>query len=775
MRALGRKKTIVVLVALMAAMAAWAWRSYDPAPLPAMRDVTFDFYQRLKPRIPIGQPIRIVTIDERSIAEFGQWPWPRTRIAALVDRLTALGVATIAFDMVFSEPDRTGPEGIIEQLREQQVPGGEAIEAALLALPKNDSVLAVAIGRAPVVLGYFNENDSQLGLPEIKAGFSFLGEDPKPVLPPIRASVKSLKVLEDPASGNGSISLTEQADDVVRRVPLFLTDGEKVFPSMVLEALRVVLGEQSYTLKTSYASGEFSGGRLEMTEFRIGSQISAPVDAEGRMIIYNAPNQPELYVSAADVLSLDEAALRPMFENHLVFVGASAAGLRDIRVTALGESVPGVYMHAQVADQILSGAFLNRPNWAKGVELAAMLLISIVTVAILPFAGALASALFGIAMAGLVLGASWYAFAAHGYLIDPLFPMLTGAAIYLLTTILLYAFTEQEKRFVRGAFQRYLAPDLLDKLEKNPESLKLGGEIRNMTLMFMDIRGFTPISERLNPQELVTFLNKLLSPLSEAILRHEGAIDKYIGDSIMAFWNAPLDVEDHPRKAARAALDMMAALKELNERDAFGFHRPEMGLGDVQIGIGLNTGEGCVGNMGSTNRFDYSVIGDTVNVAARIESTTKPAGWFILLSEATAASCPDFAVLKGGSMPLKGKSKPATLYALIGDERLASTSQWRELAGLHDRFLAACEQADAEAAREMSFRCMKTASVDLSAFYDALLQQLAAAPAKPAAEASENAPGIDPARAGLRKVNRLGRTTAAGPKRQSGRKSTGKA
>jgi adenylate cyclase len=775
MRALDRKKTIVVLVALLAVLAAWAWRSYDPAPLPALRDVTFDFYQRLKPRVPLGQPIRIVAIDERSIADFGQWPWPRTRIAALIDRLAALGVATVAFDMVFSEPDRTGPEGIIQQLREQNVPGGEAIEAALLALPRNDMVLAESISRAPVVLGFFNENESALGLPEAKAGFAFLGEDPKPVLPTIRASVRSLSILEDAAAGNGSISLTQQTDDVVRRVPMFLTDGEKVYPSMVIEALRVVLGEESYTLKTSYASGELSGGRLEMTEFRIGSQIAAPVDAEGRMLIYNAPNQPELYVSAADVLTLGDAALRPLFENHLVFVGASAVGLRDIRVTALGESVPGVYMHAQLADQVLSGTFLNRPDWAKGVELAAMFFISIVTVATLPFAGALASALFGLAMSVLVVGASWLAFANFGYLIDPLFPMLTGAAIYLLTTILLYAFTEQEKRFVRGAFQRYLAPDLLDKLEKNPESLRLGGEIRDMTLMFMDIRGFTPISERLNPQELVTFLNKLLSPLSEAILRREGAIDKYIGDSIMAFWNAPLDVKDHPRKAARAALDMMAALKELNDRDAFGFHRPEIGLGDVQIGIGLNTGEGCVGNMGSTNRFDYSVIGDTVNVAARIESTTKPAGWFILLSEATARGCPDFAVLRGGSMPLKGKSKPATLYALIGDEKLAATPQWRALADLHARFIAAFDAGDAAGAREISARCIEVAPVDLSEFYSALIRSMPAAAKASARKPAETASGNDPARSGLRKAKQLGAGTPAGLKRQSVRKSTGKA
>ena len=301
-------------------------------------------------------------------------------------------------------------------------------------------------------------------------------------------------------------------------------------------------------------------------------------------------------------------------------------------------------------------------------------------------------------------------------------PIATASVVFLAATIFNFAYTEREKRFVRGAFQRYIAPDLLKKLEDHPETLKLGGEIRDMTLMFMDVRGFTPISEKLTPEELVTFLNQLLSPLSDAILAREGAIDKYIGDSIMAFWNAPLDVDDHRRKAARAALDMVAIVEELNRTDAFGFKAADKGLDDIQIGIGVNSGDACVGNMGSMSRFNYSVVGDTVNVAARIESSCKAVGWPILLSEETASAVPDFALLEAGAIALKGKSKPAKLFALLGDETLAGTQDWHTLQERHSALLGTIAKGD-EAGIETHLRqCLEVAPAGLDGFYARLAE-----------------------------------------------------
>ncbi len=720
MRALNRKTIMVMAAACFAIALAWTWRVAYPESLRSLQDLTFDTYQRIKPRQPLGQPIRIVEIDEQSIAKFGQWPWPRTKMAAIVDKLSELGAATIALDIVFSEADRTGPGGFASLMREENWPGRDALEMALANIPENDAVLADSIAKTKVVLGFFNDREGRSKLPERKAGINFLGEDPTGQLPQITGAIASLPILEQVGVGQGSISLADQDDDIVRRVPMFTAGGGGIYPALAIDTLRVVQDAKSFTLRTSMASGEISSGKLAMTQFKVGD-FEAPVDENGRFLIYYSHNDPKLYLSAADLLQLDEATLEPLISGHIVFIGATAAGLRDIRTTSLGEQVPGVFMHAQIVDQILSGSYLTRPDWARGAEIAVMLLLSLLMVAILPLTGATVSALAGALLSAIALGCSWIAFSWYGLLIDPVFPMLTGLGIFILTTLMLYAFTEGERRFVRGAFQRYLAPDLLAKLEKNPESLKLGGEIRDMTLMFMDIRGFTPISEKLKPQELVTFLNKLLSPLSEAILAHEGAIDKYIGDSIMAFWNAPLDVADHPRKAARAALMMMEVLEKLNAQDEFGFHGPHIGLGDVQIGIGINTGEGCVGNMGSTNRFDYSVVGDTVNVAARIESTTKPAGWPILLSETTAFACPDFAILKGGKMPLKGKSQPATLYALVGDETMAASTPFKAFLASHNAFLSALESGATDAV-QLSQQCRDISPVDIGAFHDALIE-----------------------------------------------------
>lgn len=713
------KRLLVFVAALLALLVARQVRTLDPPFVAAMRNLTFDSYQRLKPRQPLGQPIRVIDIDEASIAELGQWPWPRTRLAAMLDRLGSLGAAVVAFDIVFSEPDRTGAAGFAQLLRERNVPGREAIEAQLAAIPDNDAVFAEAISRVPTVLAFFSDARSKQGLPRIKSGFSYAGSDPATVLPRIESSVMSLAELREAEAGAGNITFA-QSDDVVRRVPMFLANGKNKYPAFALETLRLAQGASTYVLKTSSSSGQIAGFEEAMTDFKIG-RFRVPVTAEGELLLYYAHNDPGLYVPARDLFAKSDEELRTKLEGHIVFVGTSASGLRDIRLTTLGESVPGVFMHVQIADQILSGAFLQRPDWATGAEQMAMIGITLLTVAILPFTGAFVSTLIGLLLTGVVLAGSWLAFSRYGLLLDPVFPMLTGAAIFLLTTLLLFAVTEREKRFVRGAFQRYVAPELLHKLEADPESLKLGGEIRDLTLMFMDIRGFTPISEHLGPQPLVAFLNKLLAPLSEAILRHEGTIDKYIGDSIMAFWNAPLPVENHPVKAARAALAMQKVLAELNAADAFGFHAPEVGLGDAQIGIGINSGPGCVGNMGSVERFDYSVIGDTVNVAARIESSCKTVGWGILLSEAAASQCPGFALLEAGSIALKGKSRPAKLYALIGDESLAKSEAWRQLATNHERLIGLLGAAKTAPAKKQVALCLAAAPLDLSEFYERLL------------------------------------------------------
>ncbi len=721
-----RNKNLIVAIVVMATLlVAVQWRMIDPNVLKTARNITFDSYQRLKPRTPVPTPVRIVDIDDASLKIFGQWPWPRTRIAKLIEQLSDMGAAAIAFDVVFAEPDRTTGSELIRQLDEIDWPDREKLRPVLDNLPDNDRILTYSIGRAPVVLGFFSlppsPDPKTNSMPISKGKYAFAGGDPKPLLTELVNSIMPLNMLQESAAGIGLANPSPgRTDDIVRSVPIYVQDGKSIYPALSAETLRVAQGATTLIIKTTSASGEIDVGSSAVTETKIG-QFSFPLTESGQFNVYYAPAQPERVLSAHEVINANNDNTKQLIEGNIVLVGTSAVGLEDLRISTLGDTIPGVSIHAQVIDQILTSEFLSRPDWAKGAEIALAIVICILILAILPFVGALVSAAVGGVMAAVIIATSWYAFSQHGVLIDPVFPTMVALAIFLITTILRFAVTEREKRFVRSAFRHYLAPDLLDKLEHSPDSLKLGGEIRDMTLMFMDIRGFTPISEKLSPEELVTFLNKLLSPLSDIILKHEGAIDKYIGDCIMAFWNAPLDVTDHRRKAAFAALEMLECINELNTADAFQFKSGNLDLSNVEIGIGLNSGDGCVGNLGSTSRFDYSVVGDTVNVAARIESSCKKFGWPLLLSEQTAASCNDFATLKAGMVALKGKSKPVALYALIGDEKFANSDYFTKLNALHDDLIHDLEKihwknGGVRIAAKIK-KCRLHAKPDLEVFY----------------------------------------------------------
>ncbi len=713
-------------MALAVLLATIEWRALYPGFFQSLQDITFDYYQRIKPREPAPTPIRIIDIDDESLRKFGQWPWPRTRISKIIEQLSDLGAAAIAFDVVFAETDRTTGSEIIRQLDEIDWPEREKLRPVLDSLPDNDRMLAFAMGKAAIVLGFFSlppstSNESPDKMPEVKARYAFGGSDPTPLLIQVVNSVSSLDILEKSASGIGLATTSPLTrDDVIRRVPMFISDAKSIYPSLSIETLRVAQGASTFIIKTTSASGEINSGAESITEAKIG-QFSFPMTKNGEFNVYFAKEQPSRYISAHKIVADENEQLRSLIEGHIVLIGTSAVGLHDLRKSTLGDTIPGVSVHAQIMDQILTGTFLSRPDWVDGTEILMAAIVSLLLVIFIPLAGALISAIIGGALAMAIIASSWYAFSVKGILLDPVFPTLVALMIFMLITMLQYAISEREKRFVRSAFQQYLAPDLLHKLEQSPDSLKLGGEIRNLTLMFMDIRGFTPISEKLAPQELVTFLNKLLSPLSDTILEHEGAIDKYIGDSIMAFWNAPLDVQDHPRKAAHAALQMLERLQALNKQDAFQFHTSRYHLGDVEIGIGLNTGEGCVGNMGSVSRFDYSVIGDTVNVAARIESSCKGVGWPILLSQSTADACTGMAILKAGIVELKGKSEPAPLYALVGDEDFAHSPMFRKLVPLHNNLIKELDRGKwkncGKRASDIIEECIQIAPVEYAKLY----------------------------------------------------------
>ena len=705
-----------ILVPLAILVVGIALRVGDPSPIQQLRLLAFDTYQRAKPRPydPTTSPVVVVDIDDESLARLGQWPWPRTLLARLIERLAALGAATVALDMVFAEPDRTSPEQVIPLWPDS--PELHALSRSLSGHVSHDAQFAEAIASVPAVLGVVLTEQPGERMPMAKAGFSHAGDDPRLFAPGFAGAVLNRPEIETAASGQGAFNVISDADNVVRRAPLVFRIGDRLYPSLLAEALRVAQGARSYLVKSSGASGETAfGAQTGINNVRIG-RVIVPTDARGQVIIRYSHRAPGRTVPVWRVLEPDLDRAR--IEGRIVFVGTSAAGLQDLRATPLAVSVPGVEVHAQVVEQIVDGAFLARPDWATGAELAFLVAVGLLLIVISGALSALWAALFGaVAVFGAIVS-SWLAFDWANLLLDPVYPTLTALLMYMAQTLITYLRTERERRQVRGAFGRYMSPELVEQLAKHPERLKLGGEMRNMTVMFCDIRGFTGISERLDANGLTRFINEFLTPMTDVILERRGTIDKYMGDCIMAFWNAPLDDPEHAMHACLAALDMCAELDELNAQWLRDAERRGESFDAVRFGIGLNTGTCCVGNMGSEQRFDYSVIGDDVNLASRLEGQCKNYGVDIVMGENTHERVKTLAVIELDLIRVIGKERPVRIYALLGDSAMADGDAYRKLTAEHGRLLDAYRAQDWDAADRAVESCVSAdAGCDLGELY----------------------------------------------------------
>jgi adenylate cyclase len=392
-------------------------------------------------------------------------------------------------------------------------------------------------------------------------------------------------------------------------------------------------------------------------------------------------------------------------------------------------------MHAQLIEQMLLGDNVQRPDWARGAEAAFMLAIGLVLLVLLPRVGPKWTALLGLTAIAPAIGGSWYAYAEYNWLIDPVFPSLVGVLVYLSSSTVMFVRTEAERRQVRHAFGRYLAPAVIEQLAEHPERLTLGGELREMTLMFSDIRSFTTIAEGLDAHGLTSFLNHYLTPMTDAIMSHRGTVDKYMADGIMAFWNAPLDDPAHAEHACRTALAMRSQLARLNDgwrAEAAAEGRP---FREVRAGIGLNTGECVVGNLGSDQRFDYSVLGDDANVASRLEGQTKTYLVDIIVGERTAEQAPQFALLELDLIQVVGKTKPVRIFFLFGDESVAKTEAFASLAFAHGSMIAAYRAREWDEALAQLETCRNQAPDILRDFYQLYEERIAnllASPPPPA-------------------------------------------
>lgn len=647
-------------------------RAADPYPVQALREIAFDFYQRSHPRPAADFPIRVVDIDEASLAEVGQWPWPRDRLATIVDRLAEMGAAAIALDMLLPEADRLSPSRIAQNLPRVDPAG----------LPDYDALLARSIGRAPVVLGFADSPFSPKLPGGPKSGFAVSGGNPIGAVPLLQGAVVPLPALLAAATGLGSLSLGA-ADSVntVRRIPLLWTDGDKFFPTLSLEALRVAMG-----VSTLVVMGETSGGRF-VEAVRVGD-ITIPTSPAGELWVYYRRPTPDLYLPARDILAPSYAQNADKIAGHIVFVGTSASGLLDIHGTTLGDNVPGVAIHAQAVEQMLAQSYLTRTDWVSGLEIVGFMALGAMLVFAILRLGPLAGLVIGAASLFGVGAYSWLMFSTAGVMVDPSFPLVGLAMVYAALVFFQFLITDADKRQIRRAFGYYVAPSLLHQIERNGARLKLGGELRQLSVMFTDVRDFTALSERLEPPRILAVLNTLFGALGARITEELGTIDKFVGDAIMAFWNAPIDVADHARRACQAALGMRETLRRLNAENAFGLRGSEAGAGEIVIGIGIATGEALVGNMGLETRFDYSAVGDTVNTASRVEGACKEVGYDIVVVKETRAAAADFAFLEAGSILLKGKRRREPIHILVGDPALAASAGFAALAAEHHKLIA---------------------------------------------------------------------------------------
>jgi adenylate cyclase len=684
-----RRFGVLPLCALLAvAFAALYLGAATLGPLRELETAVFDFQLRLRGPLPPGRDIAIVMVDERSIAALGGWPLSRERYADLVDALDRAGARVIGFDILFAEPEAALPSDIAELVegtaRRLGLPELDALAAELRERPaRADAHLAAAIGRyGRVVLPFVFRFDPEAAT---------LDADP---LPPgtayatVRAAPRGTRL---PLQPSGLVlpipPLAKAAAALGHAVLAFDVDGAPRFDYPVLEHDLDYLPSAAVRIAQLYRGVPWDEVRVELGRgIAIGASF-LPTDAAMRAPVnYRGPAETYPTYSFVDVLQGEVApeALR----DKVVLVGASLFGARDMVETPFTSVLPGVERLATIVDSILRDDYLRRPTEAPLGEALAIVVASFavgLAVAYLPIS---ASALATLALLVALFAVSHLLLTGEGLWFFVVLPEAAVVVIYVLAALYRHGLLDREHRAVRAAFGRYLAPKMIERLLARPERLRLGGDLRELTVLFCDIRSSTAIGELLDPERLTRVLNGVLTPLSDIVLEHNGTIAKFTGDGFLAFWNAPVEEPRHAELAARAALAMAAAVPEINARLA-----EDLPFA-LRIGVAINTGLSVVGNFGTARRFDYSAMGDAVNVAARLQDETKTYGIDIALGAATAARLPGFATLPLDLVHVRGRAQPVELYALLGDETMARTEAFRRLEATQVALTAALRGPD---------------------------------------------------------------------------------
>ena len=619
----------------------------DPHFLRFMELKALDLRMVSRGQLPTTGQVIIATVDEKSLSEIGRWPWSRSMTAKLVDSLKEYGAKAVGFDIVFAEPEQsTGPSA--------------------------DAILAKSVKSAKnVSLGYFFHTSMKdvefLSEEYINASGSLIGGSMYSMvrekghegdynLITAYAPVPSIKAIAESGENCGYFNAFPDPDGVIRWSPLVIKFQDNFYYSLPIALLMQYLDYPMIVLNLA----EFGVDGVMLGDLRI------PTDEIGRLLLnYLGPAKTFPHYSISDIIA---GRLSPeLIKGKIVIVGATATGIYDLRVTPFSPVYPGVELHATVVENILQGNFLEQSAWTTFIDICGIIVFGMIIGIAIPRLKALQGILLVMVLLGGFVAGNTIIFAKYNTWLNMVYPVLTMMTIYLVITVYRYFTEEREKKKIRGAFQYYLTASVINELLKDPTKLKLGGDKKDLTVMFSDIRGFTTISEKLTPEELVHLLNEYLTAMTDIVFKYEGLLDKYIGDAIMAVFGAPVDQPDHALRSCRTALEMMATLKGLQQKWA------AEGRPFVDIGVGINSGDMVVGNMGSNMRFDYTVMGDNVNLSSRLEGINKEYGTHIVISEFTYEVVKEEVFCRElDAVRVKGKKLPVKIYELICERKDAA-------------------------------------------------------------------------------------------------------
>ena len=634
----------------------------------------------------IDNRIVIVDIDQKSLKEQGRWPWGRNQLATLVNKsFDDYHINTLAFDVVFAEKDESSGLKNIEFIQSQYLNDDANLAAVIKQIkPKldYDQIFADSIKNRKVVLGYYFTTDSDKSTNDTNVGElpaasflneSFNGKD----VGFLKASGygANLSVLQQNAAAAGHFKSEPDEDGVLRKVPMLMKYKDNFYESLSLAVARVALGYPK--IQAGYAQGIGVSESYAGLEWLMVGNHRIPIDDQMTALIpYRGLQGSFPYVSATDVIN--GRVPKEVLNNKIVLVGTTAAGLLDLRATPVQNVYAGVEVHANLISGILDNSIKEKPAYTLGAEFVQVLLAGLILALLLPILSPVKATLLTLIVTLTVISinlATWQ----FGNLVLPIASVLLMiSVIYMINMSYGFFIESRDKRHLTGLFGQYVPPELVDEMASNPQAFSLEGESREMTVLFSDVRGFTTISEGLDPKELTQLMNEFLTPMTHVIHHNRGTIDKYMGDAIMAFWGAPLPDPQHAQHALQAAMGMIDSLKVLQAQFAI------KNWPDIKIGVGLNSGDMTVGNMGSEFRMAYTIMGDAVNLGSRLESLTKNYGVDIIVSEYTKNLVPNYLYRELDIVRVKGKDKPVAIFEPICEQGQEDRAVVAELKLYHE-------------------------------------------------------------------------------------------